>query len=179
MRIGIDIDGTINNFQDVATDILKREHGLDWSGDTYEIYKGMTIAQIQEFTDKYEDEFIRAVSPLENSCEVIRNWINQKHQVYLITARGYSMAEHTMTWLRRNSVFYTDIYFNCGDKVDCCKWKDVQVMIEDSPHNLKSLNKNNVPYVIFDQKYNKDIYGGLLRTSDWLKIEDFVNFYDV
>jgi len=30
MRIGIDIDGTINNFQDVATHILSKEYNIDW-----------------------------------------------------------------------------------------------------------------------------------------------------
>jgi len=152
---------------------------LFYGGETYEIYKGMSIKDIQEFTNKYEKDFVRLVKPLDYARETINNLINQKHSVYLITARDYAMAEQTMSWIRQNAIFYTDIYFNCGNKVDCCKWKDVNVMIEDSPHNLISLNKSNIPYIIFDQKYNQDIYGGLLRTNDWKEIEQFINFFDV
>lgn len=177
MKIGIDIDGTMNNFQYVAAQYLKEDYGVIFDDSNYELYTGLTQSQINEFNEKHEEDFTNHVSPMPYSQEVIQDLSTAGNQIFIITARGYSMADQTLEWLRKNKFVYNDIYFNAGNKVDVCKWKDVDVMIEDSPYNLKALNQNNIPFITFKQNYNNDINGELYRSNDWLKIYDFLNFF--
>lgn len=179
MRIGVDLDGVLNNFHIIATKYLKQEYGYEWDETSYNIYTDLSKQQIHEFTENMAETFVNEVQPTKNSRDVIINLLNDKHQVFLITARGYEMAEDTIKWLKLHKYIFADIYFNCGNKVDACKWKNVDLMIEDSPHNLMALAKNNIPYIVFDQTYNKDIYGELIRTNSWKEIENFIRFYDI
>jgi 5'(3')-deoxyribonucleotidase len=78
-------------------------------------------------------------------------------------------------WLRKNEFNYTDVLFNCGNKVDACKFKGVDFMVDDSPHNLKALHAGKIPYIVFDQTYNQDIYGEEFRAKTW---NDMYNFFD-
>ena len=179
MRIGVDLDGVLNNFHIIATKYLKQEYGYEWDETSYNIYTDLSKQQIHEFTENMAETFINEVQPIKDSRNVIVNLLNDKHQIFLITARGYEMAEDTIKWLKLHKYIFTDIYFNCGNKVDACKWKNVDLMIEDSPHNLMALAKNDIPYVVFDQSYNQDIYGELLRTNNWNEIENFIRFYSI
>ena len=177
MRIGVDIDGVINNFHEVASKYIKQDYGVDWYGTTYDIYKGLTAQQVREFLANRKEKFLTEIKSVKNSRDVIVNLLNAKHQIYLITARGYDMADDTIRWLKQHKFIYTDVYFNCGNKVDACKWKEVHLMIEDSPHNLMALAKNKIPYIIFNQSYNQEVYGELLRTDKWTEIEEFLRYY--
>lgn len=175
MRIGIDIDGTINNFSDVAAKYIEKEYGLVWDKSEYEIYKGLTKDQIHAFSKKYEGVLTDEIKPLDSSREVINELMLNRNQIFFITARGYDVAENTLYWLRQYGFNYTDILFACGDKVDACRFKRVDYMIDDAPHNLMALNKANVPYIVFDHEYNKDIYGEEFRAKTW---DDMYNFFD-
>ena len=176
MILGIDIDGTINNFQDVSAKYLKKELNIKFDNKDYELYKGMKKSEIDDFNQKHREDFINEVKALPGSQEVINQLLNQGNEIYLITAREYSFAPDTMEWLDKNHFSFTDIYFNCGNKVDTCKWKDVDIMIDDSPYNLKALNKAGIPYIVFNQEYNQDIYNELYRAKNWENIYDFINF---
>lgn len=179
MRIGIDIDGTINNFTDVAVKYVEKDYGIKWNGVDYNIYPNMNLKEIHAFMDKYREEFVQEVQPLENAKEVIDELLNAKNQIFFITARDYLVADDTLRWLRMNGFSYTDVLFNCGNKVDACKFKQVDFMIDDSPHNLMALNKGNVPYIVFDQPYNQDIYGEEFRAKNWNDLYNFFGFFSM
>lgn len=176
MILGIDIDGTVNNFQDVVAKYLQKEYDIKFDDKDYELYKGLNKSEIDKFNDKYSQVFLKEVKALPESQEVINELMNKGNEVYFITAREYSHASDTMEWLKRNNFSFTDIYFNCGNKVDTCKWKNVDIMIDDSPYNLKALNKAGIPYIIYNQNYNQDIYNELYRASNWNNIYDFLTY---
>ena len=176
MRIGIDIDGTVNNFQNIAAKYLNLEYGIKWDETDYNLYPNMNVKEIHAFMDKYRLKFVDEVEPLEDSQDVIRELLGAKNQIFFITARDYLVAEDTMQWLRMHGFCYTDVLFNCGNKVEACKWKEVDIMIDDAPHNLMALNKNKIPYIIYDQKYNQDIYGEEFRAKSWKDIYNYLTF---
>ncbi len=174
MRIGVDIDGTINNFADIASKYIELETGFKWDRKQYEIYPKMNADEIHNFMLRHRQDFIDEVQPVNNSQDCIRNLLNARNQVYFITARDYVVAEDTLQWLRKHGFLYTDIFFNCGDKVGACIWKDIDVMIDDSPYNIKKLEENHIPYIVFNQPYNQNINDGLYRATNWNEIENFI-----
>lgn len=176
MRIGIDIDGTVNNFQDIASKYIEKEYGFKWDGNSYEIYPNLTSKEIHDFMSRHNQDFLNEVKPLEYARQGIVDLLNAKNQVFFITARDYSVAEDTLQWLKKNKFMYTDIYFNCGNKVATCKWKELDYMIEDCPYNLMELAKNNIPFIVYDQKYNQEIKGEVYRSNNWEHIIDFLNY---
>lgn len=177
MKIGIDIDGTINNFQDVAAKYLKQDYGINFDDSNYELYTGLNKAQIKEFNEKHQDDFLNDVTSLPHSQEVIKDLLSEGNRIYIITARYYSMADPTLEWLRMNQFAYNEIYFNAGNKVDVCAWKDIDVMIDDNPHNLMALAKHDIPFITFKQNYNDMVYGELYKSNDWENIHDFLTFF--
>lgn len=177
MRFGIDIDGTINNFQEIVANYIWKDYGIQVDNTKYELYKGIPQKEVDNFCNRHAEDFLNEVQPLINAKEDIDKLL-ENNQVFLITARGYDCAKDTLEWLYRYKFLYTDIYFNCGNKVDTCKWKDVDVMVDDSPHNLIALHKNQIPYIIFDQPYNQNIYGELYRAKDWDNLYNFLDFYN-
>ena len=109
MRIGVDLDGVLNNFHIIATKYLKQEYGYEWDETSYNIYTDLSKQQIHEFTENMAETFINEVQPTKDSRNVIVNLLNDKHQIFLITARGYEMAEDTIKWLKLHKYIFTDI----------------------------------------------------------------------
>lgn len=179
MRIGVDIDNTINNFSVVAKKYLKEDYNKTFSPTDYNLYSGLKLPEIKKFEARHSDEFMNEVKPIAESSEILRQLLNEKNQIYIITARNYSFAEETLKWLRRYNFMYTDIYFNSTTKVDVCKWKEVDFMIDDNPNNLISLNKAGIPFIVFNQPYNQDIYGEKLRSNNWNTIYDFFSYISI
>ncbi len=53
------------------------------------------------------------------------------------------MRKTVKEWLERNQIIYDNIIFSEEDKSSHIIENNIDIMIEDSPNNLKSLSKNN------------------------------------
>jgi len=178
MNIGIDIDGTINNFQDVVSDIIYKKYKIKCDKSQYELFDNIPDKDYVDFMEQHSNELLYDVKPEDNSVSVIESFAKSKHDINIITARGYHIAENTIKWLKMNRIYYDNIYFSCGDKVDVCKWLNIDIMIEDKPENIISLSDNGVNTIIYDQLYNQYVQNSknITRARNWASIYETITY---
>ncbi len=97
------------------------------------------------------------------------------HKLYIITARWLAndeenaitknnngirekMRDTVKGWLRKNNIEYDKIIFSGEDKSKHIIENKIDIMIEDSPNNLKQLSKLT-KMICMDWNYNKEVDG--------------------
>ena len=188
MRIGIDIDGVLNNQYDFCVqygtkfcdeinqyklenlDVIDTTDMFLWSEDV-----------AHKFWDKYRIELVSTIPARVFSSEVIKELKEKNNEIYIITARKNNdewfpkelqpnVEDITKAWLNNNKIYYDNIYFNVKDKGKLCKDYRVDIMIEDDPKNIEKLIGNTNVY-IYDAPYNrKKEYYNLTRVYSWYDI---------
>lgn len=174
--LGIDIDNVINNLQQPVIKLIKQELHKDVDINHYNFFKDlhMNDSQRHDFFLKYAEWLFHNVKPQWRVAFYLQK-LSEEYKIILITARQYNLAEMTVKWLKKYNIYYDELYFNAGDKVDACEFYNTEYMVEDSPWNLKKLNKANLKTLIFNQPYNQDVSENELakRVYSW---EDIYNF---
>lgn len=168
--IGVDFDNVINNFTDVMRPYIRKKIGYDSKQDDYDLLpKHFTQKQRADFYNDNIEYMQKNTEPQENVIETI-SYLMEDHKIYIVTARGYDFATHTVDWLKKYKIPYTDILFQCGNKVDVSKYLNLDIVIEDSPYNLLSLAHNNIKTITFDYPYNRNVYATEYRFNHWVDI---------
>ena len=68
------------------------------------------------------------------------------------------MRDTVKGWLRKNNIEYDKIIFSGEDKSKHIIENKIDIMIEDSPNNLKQLSKLT-KMICMDWNYNKEVDG--------------------
>ena len=128
MRIGIDIDNVISNFDEVLKnaflehDKLLRNTGI--VDDNFYITSGMfdwSKEEINNFYYSNVERIAKSLSLIDDSKEYIDKLKSDGHFIYIITGRDngeYSNPfEMTKEWLNKNNIYYDELIFtNSKDK---------------------------------------------------------------
>ena len=156
--LGVDIDNVINNMQQVILQVIKKKLGKSVEPEVYDIFKKLNMNDSQKY-HFLEDNWSIIMEKIQPQWRVsfFLNKLKDKYKIILITAQPYEIAEITVNWLKKYHINYDDIRFNAGDKVAACKFFKVEYMIDDSPWNLRKLNKEQVKTLIFNQPYNQNV----------------------
>lgn len=133
----------------------------------------ITQKERNEFMEKHEKEMN---VPVEKDCQFYLRKLSKKYNLYIITARPYNYALQTIKWLKKNRIPYDDILFKAGLKVDACKYMKTAYMIDDSPWNIRYLNKEGLNCLVFDRPYNKRIKDTefITRVKNWKEIYQLI-----
>ena len=129
MKIGIDIDNCISNFDDtLLKEYLKHDKELRNTGiineNTESFRKGMfdwTDEEEKEFYNSNIERFAKQLKPLKDVPNYIRKLKEDGHEIYIITGRdnGEYTNPHELTtnWLKRYDIIYDKLIFtNAYDK---------------------------------------------------------------
>lgn len=156
MNIGIDIDDTISETfetilpysQKYTIEDLKRKSQISLSGDFlnhfYIVYvNGWNEQEAITFWEKYYAEILRKLNIKKFAAESINKLKQQGHKIYIITARWDMRADNvrgiTEQWLKDNNVEYDELITNASDKLRIAKEKNIDIFIDDSFNNCKSI----------------------------------------
>ena len=170
-ELGIDIDGCLNCYHSELREHVKLHYGMDVPANEYYIIDPLNLSRQQEkeFWEHYDK--ISIDFNLEDNCKEVIDKLSQIFNINIITARNYNSAKITEEWLNKNKIYYDNIYFNSGDKLDVCNWKNVKIMIEDNPDNAIILSQNGVKVLLFDRLYNQNIsHKNIIRCGNWNQI---------
>lgn len=186
MRIGLDIDNVISDFDKkmleefLREDKNKRNKGIvnpngnwikdffDWSND-----------EINVFLNESVETFAKDLDIRENSKYFIDKLLRKGHKIYLIsnrTAPHYKQPYETTTeWLEKKHINYSKLILSKeSDKTKECKENNIDVMFDDNRKNCRQLLQNNVDCYLMATKYNKR------KNIEGLKIvEDWKGLYEV
>ena len=194
MNIGIDIDDTISETfetllpyaQKYTIEDLKRESKVtidsNFSNHFYIVYMNeWNENEAIDFWNKYYGEILRQVNIKKFAAEVINKLKEEGHKIYLITARwdmpNDNVKEITAKWLEKNQVEYDELIINASDKLKLVKEKKIDVFIDDSFKNCKSIADNtNVQVYMMTSRVNGSLGDKKIkRVFSWPEIYDLLN----
>lgn len=180
MKIGIDIDGVILDFERTMTfyaeyyDVLKKHNGKIKNEFSYLKNYAWSEIELDEFKKEYLIKGTRECSLVPGSKEIINLMHDLGCQIVLITARG-SINKKTklevLNVLKKYNVYYDEICFEVTDKVNVCKDLDINLMIDDNPQICDELKDNKIKTIYFrdnDKKIRNSKY--LITLYNWGEI---------
>ena len=193
MRIGIDIDNVISNFnEELLNEYLNYDKQLRNTGiinkNAEYIRRGMFDWTEDEEISFYRNNIERIAKSLkvkDGAKEYINKLIADGHIVYIITGRdnGEYSEPYNMTkkWLDENFIKYhnlilTNAYKNDKHgKTEKCKDNNIDVMIDDSVHICKDCIDNNITTLLMDTPYNRKV--DMPRVHNWVEIYEYISNY--
>ncbi|MBO5412797.1 MAG: hypothetical protein J6A29_00550 [Clostridia bacterium] len=186
MRIGIDIDGVIADIERFIVD-----YGTKYCIDnnlSIEIKPGFynesevfnwTEEQTIKFWNEYIIYYATKYKTRDFATEIVNKLKEEGHEIYIITARNDygvpkeyigKMKDMVSHWLKDNDICYDKIIYTEGSKLPYCVGNYVEVMIEDSPENIKDLS-SKIPVLCFDCRYNEKLEGdNITRVYTWYDV---------
>lgn len=191
MRIGIDIDNVISNFDEMLLETYLihdkelRNTGIINPNAKY-IRTGMFDWSNEEELSFYKDNIeciAKKLKVKEKAKEYIDRLHNDGHFIYIITGRdnGEYSEPYNMTkkWLDENNIYYdnlilTDAYDMHAKSLECLK-NDIDIMIDDSVRICSDLITSGITTILMDTPYNKKI--NIKRVKNWEEFYEFVSTY--
>lgn len=191
MRIGIDIDNVISNFDEMLLETYLihdkelRNTGIINPNAKY-IRTGMFDWSNEEELSFYKDNIeciAKKLKVKEKAKEYIDRLHSDGHLIYIITGRdnGEYSEPYNMTkkWLDENNIYYdnlilTDAYDIHAKSLECLK-NDIDIMIDDSVRICSDLITSGITTILMDTPYNRKI--NIKRVKNWEEFYEFVSSY--
>lgn len=185
MKIGIDIDNCISNFNDtLLQEYLKHDKELRNTGiinkNAEYLRRGMfdwTEEEEKSFYHANIENFAKKLKPIEDSSFYIQKLKEEGHEIYIITGREngeYSNPyEMTKQWLEKHGFVYDQLILtNAYDKhakTVVCLEHHIDIMIEDNTRISLDLIENGIKVLTMNTRYNQE-EKTLDRVSKWKEI---------
>ena len=184
MKIGIDIDNVISNFNDeLLKEYLKHDKELRNTGI---INKDVFIRYgMFDWTEKEETEFYKnsieriaiKLKPIHRATETIKKLKEDGNEIIIIS-RGnngeynnpYKLTEE---WLAKYNIVYDKLIltnaYNKEEKANVCKENNIDIMIEDSTQTAVNIEKVGTKVLFMNTRYNKN-NENFEKVSNWKEI---------
>lgn len=190
MKIGIDIDNCISNFNDtLLKEYLKHDKELRNSGIINENPEYLR-REMFDWTDEEEksfyneniENFAKKLKPIEGSVYFIKKLKEDGHEIFIITGRNNGEYSNpyklTTEWLNKYNIVYDKLILtNSHDKhskTEICIENNIDLMIEDSTPISLDLISNGIKVYTMNTRYNqKD--KTLDRASKWKEIYERIS----
>lgn len=184
MKIGIDIDNVISNFNDeLLKEYLKHDKELRNTGI---INKDVFIRYgMFDWTEKEETEFYKnnieriaiKLKPIHRATETIKKLKEDGNEIIIISGRNngeynnpYKLTEE---WLAKYNIVYDKLIltnaYNKEEKANVCKENNIDIMIEDSTQTAINIEKVGTKVLFMNTRYNKN-NENFEKVSNWKEI---------
>ncbi len=187
MKIGIDIDGVILDYERVLKTygdlydlielkkdgiINRNEHYLrnryDW-----------TEEERMNFINKYFLELSKQTSLIPGAKDVINMLQKEGNELIIISARGgmiEEMKDVAIEKFNEEGISFNKYYWKQDDKLEVAKNEKIDVMIDDSYNVCKKLSSNGIKTIYFRDKEMKVLEqnDNLKEVSNWGEIYRYI-----
>lgn len=186
MRIGLDIDNVITNFDKTLLiefykeDKNKRNSGIvnpdgNWIKDFFD----WSEEEFKEFYANNMQEFAKRFEPRDGAKYYMDKLLEEGHSLYLISHRVYpdytEPYETTVNWLKENNINYTKLILSeTTNKSKECKENNIDVMFDDVQSNCHKLKESGVNCYLMATKYNTKNRDGLNVVNNWEELYEVV-----
>ena len=177
MNIGIDVDDVITDTSIEMKDyIIQYDENGELSNYMEDVMRGdMTNLTIKKFFAEKSAEIFSNAKMKDNANKVIKRWLNDGNEIFIITSRGEIKFEGsekiTTDYLNSHNIPYTKILFNSFEKAKICKDNNIDIMIDDSEKNCKQIADEGIKSILFTSEVNKKINTTIERADNWLELE--------
>lgn len=186
MRIGLDIDNVVSDFdkkieEEVAReDKKKRGSGIvhpdaDWIPRFYD----WSYEEVEGFFNEHMQDFAAALDVRQGAWEYMEKLLADGHELYLISHRVYPHytrpLEVTEKWLAEKEIPYTRLILSeTFNKTKECKENNIEIMFDDSQRNCHLLTEGGVRCRLMGTKYNGHDRDGLQVVNDWAELYEVI-----
>ena len=176
MRIAIDIDSTLHHYWDVLSEASRQRFGIELP---YEEQFTWGITRLKDeqlevcIADTHVDEAIIASEPYPNAVEAVNRWHRAGHFVHITSHRAVTAHDATERWLQKIGLEYDELYCSY-DKVSRCSEIGIDLLIDDSPINLRSAVERGITAATIVHPWNRDVVEeeGIISAGDWQGLAD-------
>ena len=183
MRIGIDIDNVLSNFNDVLlNEYKKHDNAINGKGIVHQdLYIRDMFNWDKEYEEKFYKEnieyFVNLFEPIEECSKYIKLLKEEGNTIYIISGRDngeYSNPyKMTIDWLKKYDIVYDKLFlvdaYNSHSKTEICLECNIDVMIDDSKRMCKDIKDNGIRALLMDTPYNRDT-NEFERVNSWKEI---------
>ena len=181
MKIAIDMDGTINYFDEkfiftvkelgYGYDSLSFYKEGDWELEKYIIGSDNPKKIMSQICEK--SSFWMGIPPMVEAIEVIRR-LNRDHEIVIATTPWRDEEKFKLTkikWMHK--------YFRCIKESQIVfsskKWElDIDIIIDDKPSTLEACTNEGITTICFAHSYNSGVKTDY-RSSKWSTIEKYID----
>ena len=188
MKIGIDIDNVLSDFNEVLlNDYLEHDKTLNNSGI---IHKDEYIRKMFDWDLSYEQDYYKnnieriasLFTPIKDSSKYVNKLKEEGNEIYIISGRDngeysdpYNM---TINWLKEYDIPYdklilTDAYKH-QEKADLCKEIGIDVMIDDSINVCTKCSENDIECILFETPFNKN-ENRFNKLKNWEEVYNYIS----
>ncbi|MBN9643863.1 hypothetical protein ACFSSC_00995 [Corynebacterium mendelii] len=180
--IGLDLDGVCADYTAGFRPYAAKHLGV---GDNdladpavYDMVKAWGFADFADFRAAHkagvEHGMLASLPVIDGAPEALQSLSEAGAHIRVVSHRLFLGGTHretvaqTAEWLDNNSIPYMSLCFTgLKDSVGA------DVYIEDAPGNIESLRRQNIPVIVADQLYNRQVPGP--RMTDWSQAFDLVS----
>jgi 5'(3')-deoxyribonucleotidase len=181
IRVGIDVDGVLRDFDTKAMEIIKRlypdkilsetTHGWDFPNVDVPVSELAKIWQETHCEEIYREAGL--MPGVKEEFKLLKEWGRTQRpgfQWLCVTAQMPYNACHTLYWLGKHYFNFLETYVsNYKHKVD------IDFLIDDSPKNYEkwvAAGRDEKEYILFDRPYNQDCLASnrIYKLSDVIEI---------
>ena len=189
MRIGVDIDGVLNDVGEwhyscgfkycIDNDINRGFHPEKYM---IEEQFELTEEENYKFWKEYIFDLMVSIPTRPYAAKVLGLLQEMGHEIIILTARDNrfltNQYENTMNfyveeWLNKNNIPYDEIIAGPGSKKDKCIKHKLDIMVEDKESNVIKISEV-IPVLCFDTPYNQKATGdNITRVYSWYQIYNY------
>lgn len=186
MRIGVDIDGVLNDIGEWHYSCGFKfciENHINRGFDPYKYMMegqfNLTDEENYKFWKEYIFDLMVSIPTRPYAGKVLQLLKEMGHEIVILTARdnrfltnqyANTMNFYVEEWLNKNSIPYDEIIAGAGNKLDKCIKNKLDIMIEDKASNVIKIS-DVIPVLCFDAPYNLDVNKeNVTRVYSWYQI---------
>ena len=192
MRIGVDLDGVLNDvaewhFACGSKFCLENNinRGFNPEGYYMEEQFHLTSDENREFWRQYIFDLLISIPPRPYASEVIHKLRKAGHKIIILSARDNQFLTgeyngminyYVKAWLNKYNIEYDELIINTDNKREKCLSIGLDLMVEDKGSNVNDISKI-IPVMVFDAPYNQKCTGrNVIRVYSWYQIyQEIIN----
>jgi len=171
MRIAIDIDSTLHHYWDQLTAVAARRFGVQLDYDR-QLTWGIGLLRPEQLhacvSETHTEQLVLAATPYPGAVEAVAGWHAAGHFIHITSHRTPAAHEVTERWLRSIELPFDELYCS-DDKVTRCAEIGIDVLIDDSPVNLRGARERGIAGATIIHPWNRDLCGeeDIVAGEDW------------
>ena len=188
MKIGIDIDGVILDFegelrvQAELNDVinLKRNSIVNEKETFFQAKYSWSEEEINNFIDKQFLKVSKECNLKPGAVQVINLLKEEGHELIIISSRGgliKEMKDIAENRLAEKGLKFDKYFFVAKDKAKICKEEKINIMIDDYYKTCKSLDENKIKTLYFREYPNYELEENeyLKEVHNWGEIYRYIH----
>lgn len=179
MRLGIDLDGVVADFNSGWIKRYNSEFGADVAFDSVEAWDAIpSLTHFRHMGDFWRwardhdgHSLFRHLETYPGAVEALWHLAKSRHQIVILTTKPPWAIHDTYAWLAEHRIPTREVHILEH------KWEvDCDIYLEDAPHNLEALVANRPDRVVgrYVRPWNHEVTGAY-DVADW---DDFIHLVE-